>query len=240
MRDEEDVDHYYRQFIVLSKPLLNSHRLTTGTRNETFWSGFHKKDRAEMYPRLVAEHPRQPVDVHFDYLDVYKMTRAILRSHVLDIESEDSSDEPRSARSRRSERRYDREARDSRGEDSGYRIYERRRSPSPIDYIPRDSHYRRSDIRYTPPPVIETTVVRFEESIREEEEREVEDLMRRMHGLSVNEEAYLMLYVRCALRSPQVLPKPLLFVQLASTPAPATTFKRHRRHHSLLLSNLGQ
>jgi hypothetical protein len=103
MRDKDGI-HYYRQFIALSKPLLDSERLTTGACNKSFWRGFHKMDRTEMYtrqPRLVAEHPRQPVDVHYDYLDVYEMARAILGNHVLDTESDDFSDEPRSARGAR-------------------------------------------------------------------------------------------------------------------------------------------
>ena len=55
-----------------------------------------------MYTGFVAEHPRQFVDVHFDYLDIYEMARVIFSSHVLDIESDDSSDKPRGARIRRS------------------------------------------------------------------------------------------------------------------------------------------
>ena len=111
MRSEADVIHYYEKFLVLSKPPLDSQRLIPGTRNKIFWCEFHKKDCAEMYPRLVAEHRRQPVDVHFDYLYTYEAAGVILISHVLDIESDNSSDEPHSARSRRSgriqEHRYD-------------------------------------------------------------------------------------------------------------------------------------
>jgi hypothetical protein len=125
MKDEEDVVHYYRQFIALSKPLLDSQRLTAGARDKIFWRGFHKKDRAEMNTRLIAKHPCQPTDVSFDYLDVYEVARVILGNHGLDTESDDSSDEPRSARSRRSkriqDRRYDREGRDRRGTDPSYR-----------------------------------------------------------------------------------------------------------------------
>ena len=71
MNDEEDVLQYYRHFLVLSKPLLDSQRLTIGEHDKTFWRVFHSRDRAEMYSRLIAKHPDQPAGIHFNYLDVY-------------------------------------------------------------------------------------------------------------------------------------------------------------------------
>ena len=94
MKSEADVLQYYRQFIVLSKPLVDSRWLTPGAHNKFFWRGFHKRDRSEMSIRLIAEHPCQPVDVHFDYLDVFEVARAILGNPDLETESEDSLDEP--------------------------------------------------------------------------------------------------------------------------------------------------
>lgn len=153
MSDEEDVLHYYRQSLVLSKPLLDSQRLSTHQRNKASWRGFHSRDRAEMYARLIAMHPDQPSDVYFDYLDVYKVARATFsEEHILDVELDDPWDEP----------------------------------------------------------------------TREDEDREVEGLMKRMHGLSVHEESYAVLFARCALRFPNVaqsLPKPV-FAQHMPTPAP--------------------
>ena len=32
--------HYYQEFIVLSNPLLDSQRLTPGTRNNIFWRAY--------------------------------------------------------------------------------------------------------------------------------------------------------------------------------------------------------
>ena len=218
--------HYYRQFIILSKPLLDSQRLTPGARNKFFWRGFHKSDRAEMHTRLIAEHPRQPTDVYFGYLDVFEVARAILGSHDLDTstESDDSLDEPRGTRSRRSnripERRYNQ---DSRGADPTHRTRKQRCSPSPVE---RDSHLQCSADRHATPAAYETRVIHLKEPSREEEEREAEDLVKHMRGLSVHEEAYAMLYTRCTLRFPsivQLLPKPLL-TQPTRPPAPAASF----------------
>ena len=61
MSDEEDVLHYYRRFLVLSKPLMDSRRLATSQRNKAFWHGFHGRDRAEMYARLIPKYPDRPV-----------------------------------------------------------------------------------------------------------------------------------------------------------------------------------
>lgn len=52
MSDEEDVLCYCRQFFIFSMPILNAQRLSNGQRNELFWRGFHRRDRAEMYTRL--------------------------------------------------------------------------------------------------------------------------------------------------------------------------------------------
>jgi hypothetical protein len=44
--------------------------------------------------RLIAEHPHQPADVPFNYLDIFKVARAILGNPDLEMESEEFSDEP--------------------------------------------------------------------------------------------------------------------------------------------------
>jgi hypothetical protein len=79
--------------------------------------------------------------------------------------------------------------------------------PSPsLLWFRNSAHLRRS-----PPPDVETEVVRFKESTREEEGHEIDDLMRRMRGLSVRDEAYALLYAKCAAWYPTVaqsLPKP--------------------------------
>ena len=49
--------------------------------------------------------------------------------------------------------------------------------------------------------------------MREEEDHEMEDLMKHMHKLSVHEESYAVLYMQRAQRFPEVahiLPKPII------------------------------
>ena len=94
MKSEADMLCYYRQFIVLSKPLMDSQWLTPGVHNRFFWQGFHKRDRSEMSVRLIAKHPCQLADVYFDYLDVFEVARAILGNPDLETKSKDYLDEP--------------------------------------------------------------------------------------------------------------------------------------------------
>jgi hypothetical protein len=61
-----------------------------------------------------------------------------------------------------------------------------------------------------------------------EEDRKLEEIITKLHGLPVHDPAYAVLYARCMLRFPQVaqgLVKPAMFQSAASAPvyqAPAT------------------
>ena len=162
-----------------------------------------------MKARLIAENTRQPAGVHFDYLDVYEVARAILPV-TSDSESDDPLDEPRSTR-RHSKRGRNQDGDGSQGIDSTQRTHECQHAPSPDGYLPHDFYPRSSNARPSSPPVVETKVVRFKDSTREEEGREIDDLLRRMRGLSTRDESYALLYGRCAAWFPTVaqsLPKP--------------------------------
>jgi hypothetical protein len=45
MEDKGDIIKYYRGFNLLSRPLLDAGRITTGKCNAAFLSGFHPEDR---------------------------------------------------------------------------------------------------------------------------------------------------------------------------------------------------
>lgn len=182
---DEDILCYCGQFLILSMPLLNPQCLPIGQCNKLFQREFHRRDSAEMYTRFIAKHPDRHSGVNFDYLDVYMVARTTFSgNHLLGGEPDDHWDEPQSLASKRSERAQERwldqEELDppSRSRVS-YRTYERRHLPSPID---RDFRYRHSVASRTPVPIVEPKVVRFKEAMREKEEHDVEDLIKRMHG----------------------------------------------------------
>jgi hypothetical protein len=189
MRDEDDIILYYRQFIVLSQPLLDTQRLTAGARDKIFWHGFHKKDHLELQTRLTAKHTHQPLNEYFNYLDVYEVAMAILGTEESDSDSNDSLDDSCSPKHRHSghprECRHDSNKRNS-------RIKEHCQASSP------DLYHQDHDSCQSPPPETETRVIHFKDSTWEEEGREIDDLIRRMCGLSVQDEAYTTLYGRCA------------------------------------------
>ena len=75
---------------------------------------------------------------------------------------------------------------------------------------------------YIPAPNIETHTVRFKELACDDNDRKMEELLDKMHGLSVHERAYAHLYAQCFCRFPEFvreLPKP----EIVSA-APSATF----------------
>jgi hypothetical protein len=82
-KEEEDVRQYYRKFLILSKPLLDSQELTKQERDSEFWYGFHPDDRDELTTHLFAKYPDQPKRRVFDFEDVYQVARAVLNNGPL-------------------------------------------------------------------------------------------------------------------------------------------------------------
>ncbi|KAI0273202.1 hypothetical protein BGY98DRAFT_1188997 [Russula aff. rugulosa BPL654] len=227
---EEDVLWYYQRFLILSRLLRDARRLSDKECDKAFWLGFHPRDRAEMYVRLIAKHPDQPTNVRFNYLDVYKAARATFSgNHLLDVELDDARDKPQGLRDRHAERAQeqwlDQEERDPQGVHPNYRTHEPRcrLSQAPINSTHQDTKHQRFDARRAPLPEAETKVVQLKELTREEEDRELEDLITRMRGLSPSMESYAVLHAQCARQFPNVVhifPKPVV-AQYMPTPAPA-------------------
>ena len=97
----------------------------------------------------------------------------------------------------------------------------RARDPSPT----RDRSLPPQGIRASG-PATETRTVHVKQPTREEEDRELDDLMKKLHGLSIREQSYAVLYARCVHRFPTVaqsLPRPELsqsYTFQTSTPPP--------------------
>ncbi len=127
-----------------------------------FWHGFHARDRAKMNARLIAKHPDQPPGVPFDYLDVYRVARAILPGNDLsESDSDDSLDEPpRHSRLHHTRDRWsDQEGQDPQGADPNFQDHEQRRHHSPTNHSSHDSHCRRPNAHRSPLPDMETKVI---------------------------------------------------------------------------------
>jgi hypothetical protein len=68
--EEKDVLDYYQQFCLLSKILVNSHRLDNEGQNKYFWLGFHQEDHEALKEWLFAKFPDQSPGTYFDYKEV--------------------------------------------------------------------------------------------------------------------------------------------------------------------------
>ncbi|KAH8977017.1 hypothetical protein EDB92DRAFT_1822827 [Lactarius akahatsu] len=262
MRDEEDIIHYYRQFLVFCQPLIEDHRITTDERDYAFWYGFHPEDRDKLSPRLLAKFPDQPIGQPYNFNEVFKIARAAFssspffpiqlqerwdqlnnyerslaheergrdREPFFNFNSRDAYARPEYARpdlarpdwdfrrvpptqphARVPEPPYARAADlpPAHAPDPYARPEAHPRAPDPYARVPDPSHAR----AHAPAPTVETKTVRFMEPTREEEDRELDDLMDKMHGLSMRERSYAVFYARLAHRYPDVaknLPKPEL------------------------------
>ena len=117
----------------------------------------------------------------------------------MDSEMNTLWNDSQSSRTRHSEHDQERwqdwEERDPRRADSSYRRHGQH-SPSPFDYVPHDSHCQQSNSHRAPSSdvQVQSKVVHFKDPLKVKEDREIEDLMKRMHGLSTRDEAYSMLY----------------------------------------------
>jgi len=113
---------------------------------------------------------------------------------------------------------------DPREYEHGRRGYEHGRERDPPYFESRDGYGRQvGDPPRTAAPNVETKVVRFKDQDRDDEDRELDSLMDKIHGLSPRERSYATLYARCAHRFPNVvanLPKP----EVIPTTLPTTSF----------------
>lgn len=177
---------------------------------------FPPEDRETLYRCLLFRHPNQSAGVPFDYNEVYKLARNVFSGPRFPfLPSEDQLDDLPGTRSNSTESRT-RQAR-SRQETEAFPI---------------------------PTQTSNLEVVRRKELTREEEDQEIDDLVHRLHGLSVQDKAYKVLYARCAHRFPNVaktLPEPDYLQNTLSpssfftcqTPAAPSHPVRHSPSHAL-------
>ena len=76
MADEDEVQTYYKCFLVLCKPLIQHCKITEEECNTAFWGRFHLEDCRLIISRLIASYPCHPKAQPFNYEDVFKVTHA--------------------------------------------------------------------------------------------------------------------------------------------------------------------
>lgn len=226
IRDENDVLQYYHRFLTISNPLRNANQITEEDRSADFFLGFHPDDRDVLSPRLFSMKPYHPSNKPHDLVDVLTAARGYFSDaqfyRPADRRRRDDPlawTEPGPADPDQwMQRLFGREDRDP-------RLYSHNRDAQ----LDRDLQYDRIVLRDQPPaprPEYETRTVCFKDAdsrqaTQAKEDRKLADIITKIHGLSVHDPTYAVLYAQCKWRFPDIaqeLAKPDLF-QTASTAA---------------------
>ena len=201
MDDETDIIHYYRKFHTLAKTLIDSGRITKHEYNVTFWHGFHPEDQKFLLVHLIAKHLNQPRGQAFDYKDILDTARAVFSGDNDFLLQEPPSRHYQSDCVR--DQRMERSSRDQREYNHNKRAYRRghAHNPPPSDcQVSDDEEALSSDEEPCPSqgrrhlPHVEMKIVRFQDSCHKT--KDLEDLVGRLHGLSVRDREYVNLHAR--------------------------------------------
>ena len=218
MGDKTDVINYQHKFNSLGKTLLDLGCITKGEYNAIFWCGFHPEDRQELHERLIAKHPDKPKGQAFSIKDVLKIARAVFSGDNDFLYQEPPPRRNESDHTR--ERRTERSTCDQQESDRNGHASRRGRAhdPSPDQQHSRDKEALYSDKeeqlsrahRHSSPRV-KTRTVRFKDNQCGSDNKELEDMVGRLHDLSVRDKTYAILFTQCATRFPNAMlgiPKP--------------------------------
>ena len=219
MEEEADVINYHRDFNMLSKPLLEAGRITEGEWNAIFWHGFHPDDCRALRERLIAKQPDKPNREAFDLQDVLQTTIAIFSG-----DDDFYFQEPPPRRNETNcvrEQRAEYASRSSQGTTRDRHAARRdwhHQSPTSEDQesddqeaTDQDNYERLNRGHRHSSPHVETRTIQFQDNSCEEEDKELDNLIYKLHSLSVRDFAYKQAYVRCARCFPDALrgiPKP--------------------------------
>jgi hypothetical protein len=234
MEEENNVLRYYQEFNLLSKPLFDSGWLTSQECDAAFMCGFHPDDCSDLLPRLIAKFPSVCGKWAYPFKDVFQTACEVfaddedLLFHASESRRESSCGQPSG------HRRHDRES--DQGRCARWCMWDLG--------SPRPEHYRHEDhgrqwrcdsplpsadesddptLDRLHPPQTETWTVQFKDATRQEEDRELGDLIKQMHSLLVWDSDYASLYACCAHHFPNAawdLPKP----DYRSAPMLATSY----------------
>jgi hypothetical protein len=205
---EDEVHLYYKYFLSLSKPLLDSERLTYKERDIAFWNGFDIVDRTTLFSCLVAECPRQPRGVPYDFDDVFKVALSVFSgARAPPFNFHERWDEFINSR-------------------SGERWLERRSTRDKCSLLASKPECKPRDSEALHPSEYEreTRTMLDKDPSQELEDRELEDLTAWMGSLPVCDALYIVLYDQCTQRFPEInLPNPDLSQVMPSLYAQRTS-----------------
>ena len=223
MRDENDVLEYYRHFLTISNPLVAANQITADDCSAEFFLGFHPDDRNVLESRLFSMKPNQPEHKPYDLEDVFTAAQRYFSDawfyRLADRRRDDPPawTEPGCA-------------------DSGHwmqHLFGREDREPRLPSHDRDLQHERDtfrdrDLPAARRPEYETRTVHLtnpdpRQAAPADEKTELADIINKMHGLSIRDPTYAVLYAQCTLCFPsiaQMIPKPDFF-----QPTPTTTYQ---------------
>ena len=190
MEDKGDVIKYYRNFNLLSKPLLDARRITTGERNAAFILGFHLDDRKVLRERLIAKKPDMPKGHAFDIKDILDTARAVFSSDDDFFGQEQPIQRHEPDRSHEQKKEHPPLKRHNQDEDN--------------TSSQEEDSYERTTKSHQPLLHGEMQNVHFKTTSRESEEKELDKLIRQLYSCLVRDPKYISLYSKCLLHFPDI------------------------------------
>jgi hypothetical protein len=228
MNDEDDVMQYYRRFLTIGNPLRLANQISEEDYSAEFFRGFHPDDREVLASRLFSMKPHHPPQKPYEFNDVFTAARGYFSNaqfyRPLQRRVREEPSDPVNPRAtdpdRWMQRLFGREDRDPRP------LWQDRDSLRDRERDRRSQLDRDRDMPASRQPQYETRTVHLREQdpkpqARGDEDTDLADLVTKLHGLSVRDPTYAVLYAQCKLRFPQIaqdLVRPELF-QAASTVA---------------------
>ena len=210
MTSETDVINYHRKFNNLAKILVTSGCITRGKRNAIFWRGFHPDDQQSLCERLIAKQPNRPRGRAFKLTDVLETARAVFSGDddflLQELPPRQDSDRAREQRtepdtySRRESKCKERAHRREHPCDSlSFKCQESGDEEAPSS---DQEQYLTWGHRHSSPR-IETKTIRFQDNNCKA--KELEDLVRQLHDLSVQDREYTVVYAKCSSLFPDAM-----------------------------------
>jgi hypothetical protein len=192
---------------VISNPLTDANQISSDERNLEFFRGFHPYDRSSIVNRLHSLHPNRPRNRPYDYNDVF----AVAQGYFADLQfyrpdnapthpppSDPSQWSQQPHEEDRTSRWYYREPTfHQRDADFLRDLNSRNLTRLPANHQNHDTQLNPSD---PPKAEYETRKVRFTDQqpqkANTQENDDLEDMVLKMHGLSVRDPAYAVLYAQ--------------------------------------------
>src|SRR6266478_10250317 len=228
VHDEAGILKYYRNFLTVATPLLESHRITIDDFNTAFFRGFHPSIQDVIAERFEKVHPHHPVHEPFPMQGVLNAACRHFTSIHFHQWTRSSKGKTHDKHCSHSKRHHDTPDAFIQQTYGAPRSFKQRRSPSPdsdSDPLSSSDSDSKSDLGTdSSSPEYETKSVRFKKTRSSQSQGKDDDdpldLVTKLQSLSVHEPTYLVLYTQCQKRFPDIaenLPKPQLLPATSSS-----------------------